>query len=62
MFLPAMVALTRSMCWDVVAKTVDSTGIGLVIYRKPISFVRYFKRKENKPPICGPKDRKNSSW
>ncbi|KAI5346619.1 PREDICTED: probable methyltransferase [Prunus dulcis] len=58
----SMVALTRSMCWDVVAKTVDSTGIGLVIYRKPISFVRYFKRKENKPPICGPKDRKNSSW
>ncbi|CAL8126054.1 unnamed protein product [Prunus armeniaca] len=58
----SMEALTRSMCWDVVAKTVDSTGIGLVIYRKPISFVRYFKRKENKPPICGPKDRKNSSW
>lgn len=62
MFLPAMEALTKSMCWDVVAKTVDATGIGLVIYRKPVSFVCYFKRKEHKPPLCGRNERKNSSW
>ncbi|TQD83947.1 hypothetical protein C1H46_030495 [Malus baccata] len=58
----AMEALTKSMCWDVVAKTVDSTGIGLVIYQKPISFARYFKRKENNPPVCGPKERKVGAW
>ncbi|KAM1054127.1 hypothetical protein FF1_001552 [Malus domestica] len=58
----SMEALTKSMCWDVVAKTVDSTGIGLVIYRKPIAFVRYFKRKENYPPLCGPAERKVGAW
>ncbi|TQD73970.1 hypothetical protein C1H46_040494 [Malus baccata] len=58
----AMEALTKSMCWDVVVKTVDSTGIGLVIYRKPIAFVRYFKRKENYPPLCGPAERKVGAW
>jgi hypothetical protein len=57
-----MVALTKSMCWKVVAKTVDSSGIGLVIYQKPVSPSFYGKRKENNPPLCGQKDTKNSSW
>ena len=33
----AMVSLTKSICWKVVAKTVDSSGRGLVIYQKPTS-------------------------
>lgn len=62
MFVAAMVALTTAMCWKVVAKTFDSTGIGLVIYQKPDSTSCYSKRNENNPPVCDHKDKKNSSW
>nr|POF07530.1 putative methyltransferase pmt23 [Quercus suber] len=59
----AMVALTKSMCWKVVARTVDSSGIGLVIYQKPVSPSCYKKRKNNNYPLlCDQKDGKNSSW
>ncbi|KAK4579577.1 hypothetical protein RGQ29_029304 [Quercus rubra] len=59
----AMVALTKSMCWKVVARTVDSSGIGLVIYQKPVSPSCYEKRKNNNyAPLCDQKDGKNSSW
>ncbi|GFY83482.1 S-adenosyl-L-methionine-dependent methyltransferases superfamily protein [Actinidia rufa] len=58
----AMVTLTESMCWKVVAKTVDASGIGLVIYQKPVSSSCYKERKENNPPVCDPNDRSNSSW
>ncbi|GMY08283.1 probable methyltransferase PMT23 [Fagus crenata] len=47
----AMVALTKSMCWKVVARTVDSSGIGLVIYQKPVSTSCYLKRKDKNPPL-----------
>ena len=58
-----MVALTKSMCWKVVARTVDSSGIGLVIYQKPVSPSCYEKRKNNNyAPLCDQKDGKNSSW
>ena len=63
MILAAMVALTKSMCWKVVARTVDSSGIGLVIYQKPVSPSCYEKRKNNNyAPLCDQKDGKNSSW
>ncbi|KAM3729345.1 hypothetical protein ACB098_12G004400 [Castanea mollissima] len=59
----AMVALTKSICWKVVARTIDSSGIGLVIYQKPVSPSCYEKRKNNNyPPLCDQKDGKNSSW
>ncbi|GAV88083.1 Methyltransf_29 domain-containing protein [Cephalotus follicularis] len=58
----AMVTLTKSMCWKVVAKTVDSTGIGLVIYQKPLSSSCYKKRKEKNPPLCDQKDSQHISW
>ncbi|KAK7300492.1 hypothetical protein RJT34_11337 [Clitoria ternatea] len=58
----AMVAITKAMCWKVVAKARDSSGIGLVIYRKPTSSSCYKKREENNPPLCEIKDGKNSSW
>ncbi|KAF3976796.1 hypothetical protein CMV_000051 [Castanea mollissima] len=59
----AMVVLTKAMCWKVVARTVDSSGIGLVIYQKPVSPSCYEKRKDNKyAPLCDQKDGKNSSW
>ncbi|KAF8397223.1 hypothetical protein HHK36_016133 [Tetracentron sinense] len=58
----AMVAVTESICWKVVAKTVDSSGIGLVIYQKPFSNSCYEERKENNPPLCDRRDKQNSSW
>lgn len=58
----AMVSLTESICWKVVAKAVDSSGIGLVIYQKPVSSSCYQKRKENNPPLCDQNDSKNISW
>ncbi|KAF5176073.1 S-adenosyl-l-methionine-dependent methyltransferases superfamily protein [Thalictrum thalictroides] len=58
----AMVALTESICWKAVAKTVDSSGIGLVIYQKPVSNSCYEGRKENSPPLCDKMDRPNNSW
>ncbi|CAL5407511.1 unnamed protein product [Camellia sinensis] len=58
----SMVVLTESLCWKVVAKTFDSSGIGMVIYQKPISSSCYDKRKDNKPPLCDKNSRPNSSW
>ncbi|KAA8534032.1 hypothetical protein F0562_031549 [Nyssa sinensis] len=58
----AMVALAESICWKIVAKTLDSSGIGLVIYQKPVSSTCYAERKENNPPLCGQNYRRNSSW
>lgn len=58
----AMVVITKAMCWKVVAKARDSSGIGLVIYQKPTSSSCYKKRKENNQPLCENKDGKNSSW
>lgn len=60
--IAAMVDITKAMCWKVVAKGRDSSGIGLVIYQKPTSSSCYEKRKENNPPLCENKDGKNSSW
>ncbi|KAH1152875.1 hypothetical protein GYH30_048807 [Glycine max] len=59
----AMVTVTKAMCWTVVAKTLDSSGIGLVIYQKPTSSSCYQERKGNTPPLCENNDRKSiSSW
>ncbi|KAL2598212.1 hypothetical protein GLYMA_11G232400v4 [Glycine max] len=59
----AMVTVTKAMCWTVVAKTLDSSGIGLVIYQKPTSTFCYQERKERTPPLCETSDRKSiSSW
>ncbi|KAK9283300.1 hypothetical protein L1049_011537 [Liquidambar formosana] len=58
----SMVALTKSICWKVVAKTVDSAGIGLVVYQKPVSSSCYEKRQDNNPPLCDQNDRQNGSW
>ncbi|KAK6932974.1 putative S-adenosyl-L-methionine-dependent methyltransferase [Dillenia turbinata] len=58
----AMVAVIESICWKVVAKAVDPTGIGLVIYQKPVSPSCYEKRQENNPPLCDENDKHNKSW
>ncbi|KAL8240992.1 hypothetical protein R6Q59_014347 [Mikania micrantha] len=58
----AMVALTKAICWKVVAKSFDSSGIGLVIYEKPLSSSCYESRKENNPPLCDDNTRPKTSW
>ncbi|MED6207047.1 hypothetical protein PIB30_032279 [Stylosanthes scabra] len=58
----AMVSITKAMCWTVVAKAVDSNGIGLVIYQKPNSSSCYDNREENNPPICKNMDIKDKPW
>ncbi|XP_030487041.2 probable methyltransferase PMT23 [Cannabis sativa] len=58
----AMVNLTNSICWKTVAKSVDSSGVGFVIYQKPVTNSCYENRKENNPPICDDTYRKNNSW
>ncbi|XP_021769226.1 probable methyltransferase PMT23 [Chenopodium quinoa] len=56
----SMAALTKSMCWKVVAKTMASTGIGLVVYQKPVSPSCYKEREKNEPPMC--EMGRNMSW
>ncbi|KNA10752.1 hypothetical protein SOVF_141440, partial [Spinacia oleracea] len=56
----SMVALTKSMCWKVVAKTMSSSGIGLVVYQKPVSPSCYKTREKNDPPLC--EMGRNMSW
>ncbi|KAF3433358.1 hypothetical protein FNV43_RR24460 [Rhamnella rubrinervis] len=58
----AMVNLTEAMCWKTVSKTVDSSGIGLVIYQKPESNSCYENHKQNIQLICDNKEGKNNSW
>ncbi|KAM7270436.1 hypothetical protein ACFE04_029650 [Oxalis oulophora] len=58
----AMVILTKSMCWEVVAKTVDLSGIGLVIYQKPTSSSCYENREVKDPPLCNQTDTQLVSW
>lgn len=57
----SMVALTKSICWNVVAKSVDSSGIGLVVYQKPVTSSCYNDRENNKPPLCE-NYKQNISW
>lgn len=56
----SMVALTKSMCWEVVGKTMSSTGIGLVVYQKPVSPSCYREREKNNIPMCDMG--RNMSW
>ncbi|OWM69927.1 probable methyltransferase PMT23 [Punica granatum] len=58
----SMVALTKSMCWEVVAMAVDSSGVGLVIYQKPVSYSCYETRQERNPPLCENQGQPNNSW
>ncbi|PKA55326.1 putative methyltransferase PMT23 [Apostasia shenzhenica] len=58
----AMVTLTDSICWKAVVKATDASGIGIVIYQKPVSSSCYGGRSSNKPPLCAQKIRTYMSW
>lgn len=57
-----MVAITESICWQMVAKTVDSNAIGVVIYQKPFSNSCYKEKGVEDHPFCDQKDIMNISW
>lgn len=57
-----MVAITESICWQMVTKTVDSNAIGVVIYQKPFSNSCYKEKGVEDHPFCDQKDIMNISW
>ncbi|XP_073141033.1 probable methyltransferase PMT26 [Henckelia pumila] len=59
----AMKKLTKAMCWDVVSISKDMVnGVGIAVYRKPISNECYEQRSENDPPLCPDSDDPNAAW
>ncbi|KAJ0983879.1 hypothetical protein J5N97_002235 [Dioscorea zingiberensis] len=58
----AMVALTEAFCWKPVAKGTDASGIGVVVYQKPVSNSCYEGREVDKPPTCIQSGSHNISW
>ncbi|CAA6654709.1 unnamed protein product [Spirodela intermedia] len=58
----AMVSLTESICWKMVAKSIDPNGIGLAIFQKPTSNSCYSNRDVNSPPLCDQRNRSDISW
>ncbi|WOK94577.1 putative methyltransferase PMT24 [Canna indica] len=59
----AMTALTKSMCWEMVARTSDTLNqVGLAIYRKPFDNSCYEKRAEDNPPLCQQSDDPDAAW
>ncbi|RZC94201.1 hypothetical protein C5167_021446 [Papaver somniferum] len=59
----AMSALTKQMCWDLLIVKKDSfNGVGVAIYRKPLSNECYEKRPEDDPPLCKESDDPNAAW
>lgn len=58
----AVMALTESMCWKLVLKTMAKTGVGIAIYQKPTSSSCYMQRKQQDPPLCQEDDRSDAAW
>lgn len=58
-----MKALTKSICWELVAISKDQVnGVGVAIYKKPLSNECYEKRLKNEPPLCPQSDDPNAAW
>ncbi|CAK8567936.1 unnamed protein product [Lathyrus sativus] len=58
-----MKALTKSICWELVAISKDQVnGVGVAIYKKPLSNECYEKRLKNEPPLCPASDDPNAAW
>jgi SAM-dependent methyltransferase len=58
-----MTALTKSMCWEMVARTSDTVDqTALVIFKKPSSNECYGKRSHPEPPLCEESDNPNAAW
>ncbi|KAG6515910.1 hypothetical protein ZIOFF_026356 [Zingiber officinale] len=59
----AMSSLTKSMCWDIVAKKNDTLNqVGFVIFKKPSNNKCYEERAEDEPPLCQESDNADAAW
>ncbi|KAL9257752.1 putative methyltransferase PMT26 [Drosera capensis] len=59
----AMSQLTKSMCWELIAKEKDRVnGVGVAVFRKPISNECYEQRSNSDPPMCEQSDDRNAVW
>lgn len=59
----AMKALTKSICWELVSISKDQVnGVGVAIYKKPLSNDCYEQRSKNEPPLCQKSDDPNAAW
>lgn len=58
-----MKALTKAMCWELVSITKDRVnGVGIAVYRKPMSNECYEQRSKSEPPLCQENDDPNAAW
>ncbi|KAK3038580.1 hypothetical protein RJ639_028031 [Escallonia herrerae] len=59
----AMQQLTKSMCWEIVSISKDRVnGVGIAIYKKPMSNECYEKRLKSDPPLCEESDDPSAAW
>ncbi|GAB4855692.1 hypothetical protein Ancab_024334 [Ancistrocladus abbreviatus] len=59
----AMSQLTKSMCWELIAKDKDRVnGVGVAVYRKPSSNECYERRSKSEPPMCQQSDDRSAAW
>ena len=58
-----MKKLTKAMCWEVVSITKDRVnGVGIAVYRKPMTNECYKQRSKSDPPLCQDSDDPNAAW
>lgn len=58
-----MKALTKKICWELVSISKDQVnGVGVAIYKKPLSNECYEGRSKNEPPLCQDSDDPNAAW
>ncbi|KAL2347220.1 hypothetical protein Fmac_001220 [Flemingia macrophylla] len=59
----AMKKLTKAMCWELVSISKDQVnGVGVAVYKKPLSNECYEQRSKNEPPLCPDSDDPNAAW
>lgn len=59
----AMKKLTKAMCWEVVSINKDRVnGVGIAVYRKPMTNECYEQRSKSDPPLCQDSDDPNAAW
>ncbi|OVA07022.1 CBS domain [Macleaya cordata] len=58
-----MLALTASICWNILAhKTDEISDVGVKIYQKPDSNDIYELRRKKHPPLCKEDEKPDAAW
>ncbi|XP_050212638.1 probable methyltransferase PMT28 [Mercurialis annua] len=59
----AMITLTASICWNILAhKTDEISEVGVKIYQKPESNDIYQLRRKKNPPLCKENENPDAAW